>query len=368
MVECCGSRFRIKFYKINGLNNSRHDAKSWYYLSGLLPLYREIIVDSKRTFFDRFNKHFKKIDEELKKGFSSGIPLMNDIVKHSLLGQGKRLRPLLFVLSSMLCGYSGKDVYLISTLFEYFHCASLLHDDVIDNAETRRKKPSARSLWGNSAAVLTGDYLTSKATAIALKTGNIDFLKVIANAGQRMSEGQLLELVHTNDWEILKDKYLEIITSKSAELMAAACACGGIISNAGEEEIRRLKGFGLNLGIAFQLIDDLLDYSSSEEELGKPSGKDLKEGKITLPLIYTLSEMDENEKSSLKNLFSDSNSGEDEYKRLLMRVKNSCAINKVREEAGEYTRKASEFLDYFPGSPFKDDLIYLNEYMSSRDY
>ena len=325
-------------------------------------------MDSDRAFLNRFNKHFREIDEELKKSFSSGIPLMDDIGKHSLLGQGKRLRPLLFVLSGRLCGYNGKNSYSLSTLFEYVHCASLLHDDVIDNAETRRNKPSARSLWGNSAAVLTGDYLSSKATAIALSANNFDFLKMLVSTGGRMSEGQFLELIHTDDWNISKDQYMEIIISKTAELMSAACACGGIISMAGEKEIQGLKGFGLNLGIAFQLIDDLLDYSSSEEQLGKPAGKDLKEGKVTLPLIYTLSEMKKLERQRVENIFSNTRAGEEDYQKIIMAVKNSSAIDKVREEAKDYADRASEFLDLFPASSFKDDLIYLNEYMLSRNY
>jgi octaprenyl-diphosphate synthase len=142
---------------------------------------------------------------------SSGISLMDDIGKHALPGQGKRLRPLLFVLSARLCGYNGKDIYSISTLFEYVHCASLLHDDVIDNAGTRRNKPSARSLWGNSAAVLTGYYLSSKAMVIALSANNIDFLKMIVSTAGCMPEGQFPELIQTNGWDISKGQYMEII-------------------------------------------------------------------------------------------------------------------------------------------------------------
>lgn len=325
-------------------------------------------MDSDRNFLNRFNGHFLEIDKELEKGFSSNVPLMEDIGKHSLLGNGKRLRPLLFVLSSRLCGYEGKDIYFLSTLFEYLHSASLLHDDVIDNAETRRNKPSARNVWGNSAAVLTGDYLSSKAMAIALTANNLDFLRVIINTGLRMSEGQSMELVHTNDWDMGQDQYMDIIISKTAELISAACACGGIVSNAREEDIHRLKNFGLNLGIAFQLIDDLLDYASSEEELGKPAGKDLKEGKTTLPLIYARAGMKEDDIQRLDRLSANQDACENDYEILLMCVKNSDAIKKVREEAEIYVNKASEFLKDLPPSSYKDELISLNEFMSSRNY
>jgi octaprenyl-diphosphate synthase len=325
-------------------------------------------VASDRNFLNRFNDHFKKIDGELEKGFSSRVPLVDDIGRHALLGNGKRLRPLLFVLSSRLCGYNGKDIYFLSTLFEYLHSASLLHDDVIDHAETRRNKPSARSAWGNSAAVLAGDYLSSRAMAIALSSENIDFLRIIINTGLKMSEGQSLELAHTSDWKMGKDEYMEIIISKTAELMSAACACGGIVSNAREEDIQRLKDFGLNLGIAFQLIDDLLDYSASEKDLGKPSGKDLREGKTTLPLIYAIPEMSEDDLLRLGRLSENQEADEEDYESLLECVKKSDAIEKVREESKVYVKKASEFLNNLPPSTYKDDLMMLNEFMSLRNY
>jgi octaprenyl-diphosphate synthase len=325
-------------------------------------------VNSDRDFIDRFNVHFKEIDKELERGFDSRVPLVVKIGKHSLLGNGKRLRPLLFVLASRLCGYDGKDIYALSTIFEYLHCASLLHDDVIDNADTRRNKPSARNLWGNSAAVLAGDFLTSKAFSIALSTNNLDFLDMIINTGLKMSEGQTLELVHTNDLNLNHDEYLDIIISKTAELMAAACACGGIAAGAGKENILRLKSFGLNIGIAFQIIDDLLDYSASEDELGKPAGKDLKEGKVTLPLIYALPEMDGDDRHSLDELTADHEISEENYGKILSRVKKSCSINKVKEEAEAYVSRAAELLNELPASPYKDDLIFLNDFMSSRKY
>jgi len=325
-------------------------------------------VNSDRDFLDRFNIHFKEIDKELERGFDSRVPLVVDIGKHSLLGNGKRLRPLLFVLSSRLCGYNGKDIYSLSTIFEYLHCASLLHDDVIDNADTRRNKPSVRNLWGNSAAVLAGDFLTSKAMSIALTAKNLDFMDMIISTGLKMSEGQTLELVHTNDLNLNHVDYMDIITSKTAELMAAACACGGVAAGAGKENILRLKNFGLNIGIAFQIIDDLLDYSASEEDLGKPAGKDLKEGKVTLPLIYALNEMDVDDRRSLEELTTDHEISEENYGKILSRVKKSRAIDKVKEEAEIYIDRAAELLNELPASPYKDDLIFLNKFMSSRNY
>ncbi len=325
-------------------------------------------MDSNRIFLDQFDPHFKRINEELSKSLSSRVSLIQDIGKHSLLGEGKRLRPLLFVLSSQLCGYQGDDVYLISTTFEYVHTASLLHDDVIDNADVRRNKPSASHVWGNSAAVLTGDYLSLKASAIALSTNNMEFFKVAVDTATRMTEGQALELVHTHNWNISKDDYMEIITSKTGALMSAACSCGAIIAGAEKETVDHLSQFGLNLGIAFQLMDDVLDYTSSKEAFGKPVGKDLREGKITLPLIYTLSNLEKVEIKGLEDLFKNHKAKEKDYNRIIAMVRNNGAIDRIRSEAKDYVDKAAGFLDFFPGSTFKEDLTGLNAYMVKRRY
>ena len=165
-------------------------------------------MDSDRIFLGQFNDHFDKINDELDRTLNSHVPLIESIGNHSLLGAGKRLRPLLFVLTSQLCGYQGEDTYLFSTIFEYIHTASLLHDDVIDNGHIRRKKPSVNHVWGNSAAVLSGDFLYSKSFSIAVGCKNLEFLKVLTDTTTRMAEGQVLELVHTHNWNITKRLYI----------------------------------------------------------------------------------------------------------------------------------------------------------------
>jgi octaprenyl-diphosphate synthase len=294
--------------------------------------------------------------------------MLEDIGKHSLLGEGKRLRPLLFVLSSGLCGYKGKDVYSLSTIFEYIHSASLLHDDVIDNAAVRRNKPSASSLWGNSAAVLTGDIFSVKAMKIAINTNNMDFFQALINAGARMSEGQFMEQVHTGKWDTTKEEYMEIITSKTAELMSAACVCGAIMAGAGKDTEAIMSNFGLNMGTTFQLIDDLLDYTSSEKEFGKPVGKDIREGKVTLPLIYTLSGMKEKDLMRFKKRFENGGADERDYEELINAVRNSESVEKVRSDARRYVDNAYGFLSKLPESSFREDLAALNDYFAGRSF
>ncbi|MBN1833790.1 MAG: polyprenyl synthetase family protein [Deltaproteobacteria bacterium] len=324
-------------------------------------------TDSK-IFLERFNTHFSRIDEALCRVFSSRVPLIDSIGNHSLLGEGKRLRPLLFILTCQACGYEGEDPYRFSAIFEYIHTASLLHDDVIDDGHIRRKKPSVNHVWGNSAAVLGGDFLYSKSFAIAVGSGNLEFLRVLTDTTTRMAEGQVLELVHTHNWNMTQDEYMEIIASKTASLISAACACGAIFSSAEKQAVDHLAQFGFNMGIAFQLVDDLLDYTSTTEVFGKPVGKDLREGRITLPLIYILSHLQEAETERLENLFKNHKASEKDYEELFALVKENGVMDRIRSEAREYVEKAADFLDFFPESPVRRDLLGLNAYIIDRSF
>ena len=319
-------------------------------------------------FLERFNTHFSLIDEALGRVFSSRVPLIDSIGNHSLLGEGKRLRPLLFILTCQACGYEGEDPYRFSTIFEYIHTASLLHDDVIDDGHIRRKKPSVNHVWGNSAAVLGGDFLYSKSFAIAVGSGNLEFLRVLTDTTTRMAEGQVLELVHTHNWNMTRDEYMEIIASKTASLISAACACGAILSNTERQAVDHLAQFGFNMGIAFQLVDDLLDYTSTTEVFGKPVGKDLREGRITLPLIYTLSHLQKAEIERLENLFKNRKASEKDYEEILALVKDNGVMARIRSEAREYVEKAADLLDFFPESPVRRDLLGLNAYILDRSF
>lgn len=314
-----------------------------------------------------FKRHVDFINGELDQVLDSRVPLIEDIGKHTLLGDGKRLRPLMFVLSCTLCDYHGDDIYRLSTIFEYIHTASLLHDDVLDNAEIRRKRPSANQVWGNHAAVLEGDFLYSKALAIGIRANNIPFLKRLTETTLRMTEGQILEFVHTNDWKINKDQYMEIITAKTAILISAACACGAIISGAEEKQREALAQFGLNAGIAFQLIDDLLDYTSSERVFGKPVGKDLREGKMTLPLIYTLSQLETGETKRVKDLLTNPGATDNDYQNIIDRVRRNGALDRVQKEAKGYVDHATDCLEIFPDSEIKRDLIRLSQHIIDRE-
>ena len=316
-------------------------------------------------FLDRFNPHFEAIQAELERSVESRSPLMSEIATYALMGPGKRLRPLLFVLSSILCGLEGERMYRFSTIFELVHTASLLHDDVLDNAALRRNKPSVPQVWGNSSAVLGGDYLYSMATIIGTECEDFEVMRTLSVTLKRMVEGQLLELAHTHDWRVTEENCLEIISAKTAALISAACACAALMSGK-KEAVSPLSEFGMNLGIAFQLMDDILDYTSSEKEFGKPVGKDLREGKITLPLIYFLSDCNQAVVDELQDLFKNHRARDEDYERLIARVREGKAIQKIRSAAGDYVKQAASFLDPLPESDAKQDLLSLGQYILTR--
>ena len=319
-------------------------------------------------FLDQFAPYFSRINEELDKILDSKVSLIEEVGGHSLLGEGKRLRPLFFILSCQLCNYHESDVYPLSTVFECLHAASLLHDDVLDNASIRRGKSSANKIWGNSTAVLVGDFLFSKSSRIAVEKRHIEFLRVIADTAIRMTEGQMLELVNTHNWNITRREYMGIITSKTADLLSAACASGGIVAGANEADIQSLKNFGLNMGIAFQIVDDVFDYTSTVEESGKPTGNDLREGKITLPLIYTIAYLEEEERDRMEDMFKNGKASEKDYLRIIEFVQDNGAINKCRKDAQDYASRAETYLSLFPDSPIKESLLKLNQYLVNRSY
>ena len=316
---------------------------------------------------DRFEAHLKRINEELNGTLDSRIGLVEDIRKHALLGNGKRLRPLFFILCCLLCKYTGNELYRFSTIFEYLHAASLLHDDVLDNAYMRRNRPSANNLWGNRAAVLEGDFLASKTFSIAMSSNNPEIIHELTRVAARMAEGQMLEMLQTGEWNTSKETYMEIIKAKTAVLISAACSCGAIISGAGKEAENSLGDFGLNVGIAFQLIDDLKDYTSSEDKMGKPVGNDLREGKMTLPLIYLFSGIEKGERERISELLRKKNATDQDYQTLIASVRKNGVTARVQEEAGFHIKRSIENLNSFPDTPFKRDLLYLAWYTLERE-
>ncbi len=326
------------------------------------------MIQEESSFLDQFTTHFQRINEELGKVFDTNVPLIEEVGSYSLLGGGKRLRPLFFILSCELCDYREGDMYLLATIFECIHAASLLHDDVIDNASIRRGKRAANKVWGIPAAVLVGDFLFSKSSRIAAEKTHAEFLRVLAETATMMTEGQIMEYINTHNWSMTRKEYLEIITSKTAALMSAACSCGAVVAGASQADIQSLRDFGRNMGIAFQIVDDIFDYTSTVERTGKSMGRDLREGKITLPLIYTLTYLVREERKRLEELFKNGEASERDYVRITELVRNNGAIGRCRRDAQEYADLAGRCLNLFPDSSQKESLLKLNQFIVDRNH
>ncbi len=325
-------------------------------------------MNADNKIFEKFQEHIDQINLELYRVLDSKEPLAKEMGCYALLGRGKRLRPLLFVLCAELCGYRGGDIYRLSTIFEYVHAASLLHDDVLDNAEVRRRRPSLNNLWGNHAAVIAGDFLYCTASSISLSAENMEFFRILAETTNRMTEGQILELMNTGNSSLSSEDYFKIITFKTAELISAACASPALLVGADADTTKALSEFGINMGIAFQLIDDLLDYTSSEGVFGKPVGKDLREGKVTLPLLYTLEESKVADRDLIVKLLGGDPDGQRDYEYVIEMARRDGSLDRVYSEAGDYSRRAAECLGIFPSCPSRESLMEINDYIIERSY
>jgi len=308
----------------------------------------------------------EKVDREFRKNLKSEVPIISAIGEHLLLSGGKRFRPTLLLLSAALCGYHGDHHISLASLIEFIHTATLLHDDVVDRAELRRGSMSANSIWGNEACVLVGDFLFTKCFSLMVENSNLKVLRTISRATTLMAEGELEELIKTNDLNLTEEGYLSIIARKTAALISAATQIGAILGNVSEEREEALYQFGMDLGIAFQLIDDNLDYTSKEEEFGKKIGIDLQDGKITLPLIFTLSRCNEEERVLIRETVDCQPITKEAFFRVVEIIERYHGVQYTWEKAKVYVEKAKGHLHLFPNSKEKEALYILADYVLER--
>ncbi len=308
----------------------------------------------------------KKVDLEFRKNLRSNVPIIAAIGEHLLFSGGKRLRPILLLLSAKACGYRGEAHISLASLIEFIHTATLLHDDVVDRAELRRGMESANAKWGNEACVLVGDFLFTKCFSLLVENGNRKILQVVAKATTWMAEGELEELIKTNDLSLAEEGYFSIVAGKTAALFSASAQVGAILGEAPEETEMALANFGMDLGMAFQLVDDNLDYISKEEEFGKKIGIDLQEGKITLPLISTLNRCTEQESALIHKVVASNPITKESFLQVLTLIDKYHGVAYTWEKAKEYVARAKERLRHFPDSTEKEGLLSLADYVLER--
>ena len=314
--------------------------------------------------FRYYGNDLKRVEENMEMHLRSEVRLIPEIIHHLIGSGGKRFRPLLLLASAELCGYRGERRYPLSAIIEYIHTATLLHDDVIDHAETRRGKASANQVWGNAASVLVGDYLYSKSFRLMTDDGNLAILKLISTTTNTMSEGEVFQLMKMGDISITEKEYLSIVEKKTSILISAACAIGGILGNAAESQIEALTRFGMRLGNAFQITDDTLDYVAKEEEFGKAIGQDLKEGKMTLPLIRTMKKCTPEERLFIRKGIEEKDEGA--YAEIMTLIHRYDGISYALAKARACIDEAKGFLTSFNDSEAKTALTTIADYIIER--
>jgi octaprenyl-diphosphate synthase len=313
-----------------------------------------------------------KLVDEIILSFAQGkSPLIQEVSHHLISSGGKRIRPVLLILAAKLCGSNSEDNhYNLAAAVELIHSATLLHDDVVDDSKIRRGKKTANAIWDNKPSILVGDYLFSVAFQLMVLSKNLSVLDLLAKASSIMADGEVMQLQNSSDIELSKEKYFEIIFGKTAVLFSAACEVGALINNRSNEEILALKNFGKNLGIIFQIIDDMLDYSAEERVLGKDVGNDFFEGKVTLPIILSVEKASVEDKKIIADLFTKNLMGSEkspnDLNKILELIKKYDGLKASRNLALEYHNLALSDLQIFKDSKAKEDLISILEYSSAR--
>jgi len=309
-----------------------------------------------KEIFDLVRSELQQVESEFYQQSVSSVRSITEIGQYLQVSGGKRLRPALVLLSSKLCGYEGPAAIRLGTVVERIHTATLVHDDVIDEADTRRGRPSTNCKWGNHISVLAGDWLYMQAFNISLGERNFRVLDLLLRLTQAMVEGELLQLTRLRKIDITEEEYLDLAYRKTACLFSACLRLGAILGERPRQEETQLGAYGVNLGLAFQLIDDLLDFTSSEEILGKPIGRDLRAGKVTLPLIYLLRQCRAEEAATIARVLEDGGFRTVSFAEVLHLVNRYGALQAARRKAQEFADLAKSCLDGFPESQYKEAL------------
>jgi octaprenyl-diphosphate synthase len=322
--------------------------------------------DVKQKILTAVEDDLNEIEKALSDNLNPYLDLVSEVAGHLLFSGGKRLRPLLMVLSARICGYTGNYEKTFSTALEYLHTATLLHDDLVDGAKLRRGKQVANAAWGNSIAVLVGDYLLARALSISAGTGRLRVIQVLAELTENMSQGEVHQLMRKGDINLAEEEYLEVIRRKTAMLFEAACRVSAIIADAPAEKENALAAYGHNLGIAFQMADDLFDYTLTTSDLGKEVGADLREGKLTLPVIFALNQATSDDRDLMIKIIQDRNFSAEDFKTLIGLLNKHGGLVYTEKIAAAYIGNSKNALSVFEPSQTKDLMLDIADYALAR--
>jgi octaprenyl-diphosphate synthase len=309
-----------------------------------------------------------RVDQTILSRAASHVSMIPDVAQHLIASGGKRLRPMLTLATAGLCEYQGAGHIKLAASVEFMHTATLLHDDVVDESDMRRGKLAARMLWGNEASVLVGDFLLGQAFKMMVEVGSLPCLDVLSSAAVVIAEGEVMQLSAAKDTQTSEDDYLAVIRAKTAALFGAACEVGAILGARPKAEIAACRGYGVNLGIAFQLIDDALDYGGTAAKLGKNVGDDFREGKITLPIVLAFRRGSEHERDFWRRTLERGEIGTDDLEMAMASLRKHRALEDTIERARHYGAMARDALELFPASPWKHALIEVVDFCVSRSH
>lgn len=311
-------------------------------------------------------KEFESVNQLIIDQLRSNVPLVENIGHYIVDAGGKRMRPMLVLLAAGACGKITKDHITLAAVIEFIHTATLLHDDVVDLSALRRGRPTANAEWSNASSVLVGDFLYTRAFQLLVAIGNMEVMTLMADATNTIAEGEVLQLTKAGDPNTTEEDYFQVIKNKTAVLFAAAAAGGAILNGSPKEEIDRLYQYGLDLGIAFQLIDDVLDYEGDAEKMGKNVGDDLAEGKPTLPLIYAMKNGSADHAEIIRNAITSKN--KQDIDRVIDAVESCKALDYTKQLAANHTAQAKAAIADIIDSPYKQSLLRLAGLATSRNH
>jgi octaprenyl-diphosphate synthase len=318
--------------------------------------------------FEPIRGDLEQVEREFVRHLESQVPLIPTIGHYIQQGGGKRIRPAVLLMSARMSGYTGEHAPLFASVIEFIHTATLVHDDIIDESDMRRGRQAVHSRWGNDVTVLLGDFLYIKSMSLALSRDSLDFIRLLCEVTLRMIEGELYQLTKNGIVDLSEDEHFEIIRRKTAYLFAGSARIGGMLGpGTNTEQEDALWDYGLNIGMAFQLVDDLLDFTGEEDALGKPVGGDLREGKMTLPVIHLLASGDARAEVLIRKIVNERSATMDEWRELRNLLAQHRSIEYARRTASDFVETAKTALAIFPASAERDALLYLPDYVLSRD-
>jgi len=308
-----------------------------------------------------------QLEQSIEKLLTTRVIFIKEVVQHIVKSGGKRIRPILVILSAKICGAKDDRHIPYAAIIEFIHTATLLHDDVVDNANIRRGRLTANTIWGNEPSVLVGDFLFTKSFDLMVQIQNAEILRVMATATTSLAEGEIMELLRTSDINTTESDYYEVIDKKTAVLLSAACEIGAVLGGVDAERRSALKEFGHHLGMAFQLKDDLLDYVSTDSTLGKSTGIDFKEGKVTLPLIHALKFATPGERETIAAALEKRRTSKKDFQQVKSIIERYGGLEYTSNVSREHIDNATKFLGFFPPSPYKEALLELATYIITRE-